>query len=82
MICRCPTCLLVVSLTILPACRCPSLPLQLFEALKSNSSITSVNLSANHIGDEGVQVRAQQQQQQQQRKSSRHKAPASVCIAG
>lgn len=35
----------------------PPLLLQLFEALKSNSSITSVNLSANHIGDEGVQVR-------------------------
>ncbi|WIA36761.1 hypothetical protein OEZ86_008027 [Tetradesmus obliquus] len=29
---------------------------KLFEALKSNSSITSVNLSANHIGDEGVQA--------------------------
>ncbi|WIA16567.1 hypothetical protein OEZ85_013237 [Tetradesmus obliquus] len=29
---------------------------KLFEALKSNSSITSVNLSANYIGDEGVQA--------------------------
>lgn len=29
---------------------------QLFDALRSNNSITSVNLSANHIGDEGVQV--------------------------
>jgi hypothetical protein len=38
-----------------------SLLLQLFDALKSNSSITSVNLSANHIGDDGVQVCAWQQ---------------------
>lgn len=30
--------------------------LQLSESLRSNSSITSVNLSSNHIGTEGVQV--------------------------
>ncbi|KAF8065507.1 hypothetical protein HT031_003108 [Scenedesmus sp. PABB004] len=29
---------------------------KLFDALRANASITSVNLSANHIGDEGVQA--------------------------
>jgi hypothetical protein len=36
-----------------PALRCPART-QLSEALRDNSSITSVNLSSNHIGDEGV----------------------------
>lgn len=30
--------------------------LQLSESLRNNNSITSVNLSGNHIGTEGVQV--------------------------
>lgn len=33
--------------------------LQLSESLRNNSSITSVNLSGNHIGTEGVQVRTE-----------------------
>lgn len=43
-------CLIALSLRVL------LLLLQLFESLRSNSSITSVNLSSNHFGDEGVQV--------------------------
>jgi hypothetical protein len=36
---------------------CPGhLLLQLSESLRNNSSITSVNLSSNHIGTDGVQV--------------------------
>lgn len=34
-----------------------SLCLQLFEALKSNTTVTSLNLSHNSITDDGVQVR-------------------------
>jgi hypothetical protein len=30
--------------------------LQLMEALKKNTAVTSVDLTANHIQDEGVQV--------------------------
>lgn len=29
---------------------------QLSEALKANDSITSINLSSNHIGDDGIGV--------------------------
>ncbi len=32
------------------------MPLQLADALKSNSCITSLDLSQNHISDEGAQV--------------------------
>ena len=37
---------------------CPSFCLQLFEKLKDNTSVTSVDLSANQISDAGAEVRA------------------------
>ncbi len=42
------------NLTIMLLQRC--VLLQLFDALKSNSSVTSVNLTNNHISMEGVQA--------------------------